>query len=92
MSTEFEGWHTDKEARKRACMFAYGAKKGAIYPGSARGWWVREYHSTVVMKMHLKGKPHPAGQPWEVAYSYTGPFRTEKEAKKYARGDEGCGQ
>ena len=84
MSAELKGWQA--KARYRAKMVVYGATKGAIEPGVPRGWWVREYHSPVIMKVHLKGDPHPAGHPWSVAYGYIGPFRTEREAKKYASG------
>src|SRR5262245_19975509 len=52
-TTEVEGWQTDKELRKCACMIAYKTKKDDR-PGP--GWFVREYHSPVALANHLKGK------------------------------------
>jgi hypothetical protein len=78
--------YTNNAMKKRARMVVYGATMGAVEPGLRRGWWVREYHSRVIMDMHLNGEPHPAGHPWPVAYGYLGPFDTGWEAEEYARG------
>jgi hypothetical protein len=72
-------WQTNKALRKRACMIGYRPKKGKGYP--SRGWYVREYHSPIAMKQHLKGE-----EGWDMSYGETGPFRTEEEAMEYAMG------
>jgi hypothetical protein len=69
-------WRTDKALKKRACMIAHRPTKTADCPYP--GWWVREYHSTVAMANHLKGK--------KGSYVESGPFRTEEEARAYAMG------
>ena len=83
-SRMMEKWKTDRALQRCASMIAY-KRGGADYPHS--GWYVRNYHSTVAMALHLKGKPHPSGHPWWVAYGDTGPFRTEEEARHWALGD-----
>ena len=83
-SRTMEKWKTDRALQRCASMIAY-KRRGGDYPHS--GWYVRNYHSTVAMALHLKGKPHPSGHPWWVAYGDTGPFRTEEEARHWALGD-----
>jgi hypothetical protein len=59
--------------------------------GGERGWWVREYHSDISMKAHLKhletGAPPPRhfgkNYEWSRGYGETGPF-TKKAAMEYA--------
>jgi hypothetical protein len=75
-------WQTDRNLKKRATMIAYLPKS----KDQPRGWYVRDYHSPVVMKLHLEGKPHPTGQDWQVAYCDTGPFPSEAEARAFALG------
>ena len=70
---KFDDWKTDKALRKRACMIAYRPFKWS------RGWWVREYHSTIAMQKHLKGE-------WNdrPCFGDNGPFATEDRARRFA--------
>jgi len=67
-------WKTDAALKKIACMIAYNPTRKGDYP---RGWYIREYHSPIAMKNHLKGK-----KGWEKSYIETGPYRTEKAARE----------
>jgi hypothetical protein len=68
-------WRTDKALKKRACMIAYRPHK------RSRGWWVREFHSTIAMQKYLKGEWHD-----RPTFGETSGFRTEMEARDYALG------
>jgi hypothetical protein len=61
---------------------------------NARGWYVRNYHSTYAMDAHLKhlaeGAPpprhwrKPKGWNWESSFGDTGPFTSKADAMEWA--------
>jgi hypothetical protein len=82
-----------KNDAKEAAIYIFEETASVVFQ-QKDGWYVRGYHSPVVMKAHLKhltkGAPPPKHFPpnydWRSGYGVTGPF-TKKQAMDYACGE-----